>query len=643
MPQARRLPDFTNLASLMFVLTLVTMATRRTTAAEPSVVSPNSKVEFKLFGAPAQLRYRIKFNGQLVISPSELQMQVDGSDLCRGAAIQSVESYAVDERYPTRGVHSQAIDHCRGIRIGLRHTSSGTNYLLEVRAYDNGVAFRHVIPEHGGHVPDEAHRFTIPAGSTVWYHDMRGHYEGVHTKRKIEEIEAGDWCAPPVTYQLPDGTCYASITEGALIGYSGMALQADGRGALVARLGHSQPVSYPFELRYGADEARRLAQPAVVSGPITTPWRIVIVGADLNTLVNCDIVSNVSPPPDKDLFPEGVHTAWLKPGRCVWRYLDGGDATLEGMKEFSRLAAQLGFEYNLLEGFWRRWSRDDLRELVDYSRERGVGILLWCHSGRLRTPEARRELFDLCHDVGVAGVKIDFFDHEARELVDLYPTMLKEAAQRHLIVDFHGANKPTGEWRTWPNEMTREAVAGMERRRLTDRATHDTTLPFTRYLAGPADYTPVHFGDRRGNTTWAHQIATAAVFTSPLLVYAAHPKHLLEDPAAEVIKSIPSTWDETIALPQCEIGKLAAFARRMGNVWFLVVLNGAEPQTIEVPLDFLTGDKYQTSLVHDGSEGPTSLVVEHNVATAGDSMTIHLAAGGGFVGRFDPRRHHADD
>jgi len=183
--------------------------------------------------------------------------------------------------------------------------------------------------------------------------------------------------------------------------------------------------------------------------------------------------------------------------------------------------------------------------------------------------------------VGVVGVKIDFLDHEAREVIDLYETLLREAARHELMVDFHGANKPTGQARTWPNELTREAVRGMEGR-TTDRAVHDATLPFTRYLAGPGDYTPVVLGDRRRETSWPHQIATAAIFTSPLLVYGANPKSLLENPAVELIKALPSTWDETIVLPGSSIGEVAAFARRKGDQWFVAVLNGPEARTLLV-------------------------------------------------------------
>src|SRR5207249_4353662 len=156
------------------------------------------------------------------------------------------------------------------------------------------------------------------------------------------------WAAPPLTIKLPKENGYASITEAALMNYAGMGLQADGQRGFKTVLGHALPVSHPFELRYGKDEAKRLSKPAAIDGMITTPWRVIIIGADLNALVNCDIISNVSPHADRKLFSQDLQTEWVRPGRAVWRYLDGGENTFEGMKEFSRLAGQLGFEYNVV-------------------------------------------------------------------------------------------------------------------------------------------------------------------------------------------------------------------------------------------------------------------------------------------------------
>jgi alpha-glucosidase len=373
-------------------------------------------------------------------------------------------------------------------------------------------------------------------------------------------------------------------------------------------------------------------------GDITTPWRVIIVGKDLNALVSSDIVHNLNPPPDPKLFPKGFATDWIKPGRAVWKYLDGGANTFDDMKNFCRWAGELGFEHHVIEGFWRRWSDEQLKELVAYGKERGVGIWLWRHSRELRAAESRRAFFQQCRNAGVVGVKLDFFDHEAKEVIDLYETLLRETAEHKLMVNFHGANKPTGESRTWPNELIREGVRGMESSRLKERAHHNTTLPFTRYLAGHGDYTPVHFGARRGDTTWAHQIATAAIFTEPLLTYGAHPTNLLNNPALEMIKSIPAVWDETIVLDGSAIGELAAFARRNGNTWFLAVLNGTEKRAFKAPLSFLGKGNYAAHIVRDDPADSAAVKIERAQLTAKDTLDLELAAGGGYIARFAVER-----
>ncbi len=592
------------------------------------VSSPNGAVEVQLSTDAARLIYGVTFRGRPVIESSLLGILVDGANLGEDVVLGNVASYHGDDHFPTCGVHAEAARRFSGARIALPQC------ILDVRAYDDGIAFQWVVPGTGSRVPDEATAFVLPTGSTVWYHDLNGHYEGTHTRKDISEVQAGDWAAPPLTFKLPDAAGYASITEAAVIDYAGMALQADGQRGFRARLGHAHPPSHPFTLRYGDAEAARLAQPAAIDGRITTPWRVVMIGADLDTLVNCDIVADLSPPPDKRFFPKGLQTDWIKPGRAVWKYLDGGgENSLATMKEFSRLAGQLGFEYNLVEGFWRQWPESDLRDLVAYSRQQGVGIWLWQHSKEVHDPAARAAFFAHVQDVGAVGVKLDFFDHEAKEVMDLYRACLQGAAEHRLLVDFHGANKPTGESRTWPNELNREAVSGMERRSMPAWAQHDTTIPFTRMLAGHLDFTPMLFGERRRETSWAHQIATAALFTAPLLVYGAHPQAILDNPAVELIKSIPSTWDETRVLPFSEIGEIAAFARRHGKQWFVVIANGSTAQSVEVPLAFLDGGSHSALLVRDRADDPAAVVVENATVRRTDVLKIDLRGGGGFVAR----------
>lgn len=613
---------------------VVTLAALGGLPAAPAVTieSPGRRVSLTIdVDASGQLTWTVKRGGVAVLEPSPLGIRVDGIDLGKGASIEQSSGYRVDEKYAWRGVKSEAINRASGARIAVRH-AGGQAYTIDARVFDDGVAVRHEVPGSGRRVPDAATAFTLPAGSVVWTHGLRGHYEELYDRRKIEDVPPGTWAGPPVTFQLPGGG-YGSITEADLRGYAGMALQADGRNTFRERLGHDHPPSYPFTLRFGDDEAKRLGEPAAIEGPIRTPWRVVFAAADLNALVNSDIVHNVSAPPDPKLFPQGVRTAWIKPGRAVWRYLDGGDNNFAGIKEFSRLAGELGFEYQVVEGLWTRFGEAELKELVEYSRERNVGIILWRHRRTLGDPVERRRLFGTLSKAGVVGLKVDFLDHEAKEVIDLYQEILRDAAEFRLVIDFHGANKPAGEARTWPNELTREGIYGLEHKAIKEWAVFNTTFPFARMLAGHADYTPVVFGERRRETSWAHQIASAAILTSPLLIYGGHPQSLLSNPAVEIIRALPSTWDETRVLPPSEIGEVAVFARRTGTTWFVAAMNGPGARTVTIDPGALGIAGGRALIARDRLEDPAAIDVERRTFERGQTIEIPMRAAGGFVVR----------
>jgi alpha-glucosidase len=572
-----------------------------------------------------------------VIEKSPLHMSIDDYDITNGITVRKPRRSTINEEYPWFGWHSTAINNCNSIIIPLKNKKTKTDYTLEIRVFNDAVGFRFVIPGDANETrkPDESTTFRLPAQSLVWYHDLHMHYEGVHAMKMVDTIPEGQWAAPPVTVKLPGSAGYASITEANLVGYAGMALQSNGENSFILRLGHSHPPSYPYVLRYTKEDVERLSKIAEVKGTITTPWRVIMAGKDLNTLVNSDVIHNLCPAPDKTLFPDGILTDWIRPGRAVWRYLDGGgDRTLTNMKEFSRMASELGFEYNILEGFWSRWPEDSVRNLVEYSKKTGIGIIVWKHSKDLKNPQQRQKFFQHLHKIGVAGIKIDFFDHEAKEVIDLYESIFNETAALKLSLILHGANKPTGLSRTWPNIMIYEGVRGMESSKLMDRASHEVTIPFTRMLAGPGDYSVVHFGDRRRNTTWVHQVATAAIYAAPVITYAATPAHILENPCVEMIKSIPSVWDETIVLPPSEIGELAVYAQRKGTTWFLSAINGLQRKTIRIPLSFLDTGDYRTYVLNDDPENPASAIIMNGTANNNDIVEIDLDTGGGYMIRF---------
>ena len=609
----------------------VTLAVGGRAQAPTTVSSPNRELTLAVVPVEGRLTWSVRAGATAVIEPSALGILVDGVDLGHGATLGRVEGYRVDDSYPWRGIKSEIKYRANGTRIRATHPSSKTAFTVDVRVSNDAAAIRFLVPGRGLRVPDAAMRFVLPAGSTVWSHGLRDHYEAVYEKKPIEEVPAEEWAAPPVTIKLGNQSGYAAIMESNLRNYPGMALQADGQRGYLERLGHSHPPGYPYTLRYGEDNAKRLAVPAPIDGDIATPWRVVSFGRDLSALVNSDAVHALADPHDPALFPLGSRTPWIQHGRAVWRYLDGGENTPAGIKQFSKLAGQLGFEHQVVEGQWARWSDEELRDVIEYSKAQGVSLWLWRHSNTLGDPAKRRELFARIQKLGAVGLKVDFLDHEAKEVIDLYQAILRDAAAHKLMVNFHGANKPAGEARTWPNELTREGIYGLEHRRMERWGRFNAEFPFIRMLAGHADYTPVVFGERRKETSWAHQIASAAVLTSPLLVYGGHPASLLSNPAVEMIKSIPSVWDETRVLPPSEIGEFALFARRSGKTWFIAALNGPDDRTVTVDLSFLPRRTYRALIVRDRLEDAAAVHVETRDISR--SLDIAMRGSGGFIAR----------
>lgn len=586
------------------------------------VLSPNNSIRFLVEVKNGSVSYSVDFNKIKVIEPSALGLLINGKLTGNEATIAKVTYYKLNDTYAYRGVHSVAINKCNAAKIFINGEAP---FILEVRIFNDGIAFRYLINNKDSAIIEKDNtEFVLPAASITWSQNNIKYYEGRYGNKMIDTVKTGELMGPPVTIELPGNACYAAITEGGLTDFAGMSLIVNGQRTLQANL---------------SGVTRK-------NGNIETPWRIIEIGKDLNTLVNCDIIANVSPKYDLKLFPKGYNTDWVKPGRSVWSWLaKTRSITLENMKHFSDLAAQLGFEYNLVDEGWSNWKDsvnhrdqwDMMKELVDYSATKGVKIWVWkAYPDRrgipgIKDPEQRKVFFQKCKDLGIVGMKVDFFDNEAQEIIQFYQAALHDAAAYHLMMDFHGANKPTGEARTWPNEMSREAVRGMENR--PPWAQSNTILPFTRYLAGHADYTPIHFGDRMGEVSWAHHVASMIVFTSPFLCLGADPQSILDNPCKEMIQSIPTVWDETIVLPQSKIGELVLFARRKGTTWFVAAMNGtAESKTINVDLSFLKGN-YKSSLIKDDKDKQDNAIVENSTVSANSKITIVLNANGGYVAR----------
>jgi len=589
---------------------------------ELSVKSPDNAIQLNInLDSSGQLVYSLYQNKIPIIESSLLGITVDDIDLGKEISLGNPKSRKFDETYKTRGVHSEARNHYNDLVIPVQHNQSNTLYNLEIRAFDDGVAYRYVLPGKGTRkIVKESGSWKLPSNTIVWHHNKSVSYEGMHQKSELQNIEKGRIAVLPLVSYLPDQECHVAISEGALLNYSGMTLKADGKNG--------------FHVVFEDDP-----EGWELHDTITTPWRITMLSKDLNGLVNNDIVSNVCQPPLHDL----VDADWIKPGRCLWSWWPDSTGDWNVQKEYIDYAVEMGFEAILIDEGWRDWNSGDkdgwalLKEVVDYGKEKQIKVWVWNHWNEIKENSIRRTFFKRLNELGVIGVKIDFMDSESKERIDFYTNCLREAAEHKLMINFHGANKPTGESRTWPNEMTREGVRGLEYNRFSKvTPNHNATIPFTRFIVGHGDYTPCTFTrDRLMGTTFAHQLATAIVYTSSVTNWADKPNKYIESIAIDIIKSVPTTWDETKVLHPSEIGELAAFARRKGDLWFVGMLNGGKEKEIKIDLDFLGDRNYNATILSDKQETPLGFLRTEKRVNSEESLVAKMNEGGGFVVRLE--------
>jgi alpha-glucosidase len=589
-----------------------------------TVGSPDGNVSVTIDNPAGNLVYSIAYRGVTVIEASPLGATVNGVNLGTNVSLSGWSAYATNETFVSRhGVHAIGANDYQGVRIPVNQTSAGVIYFLNVRAYDNGVAFRY---ELGGsnlkNITAESSSFVIPSGSTVWSQNNTSVYEGVYTGSDIAALAVNTVMGPPVTIQLSGTNGFLALTESCpgTFGSPYLTKIDDATGRCLR-------VTYPVN--------QDATTGAAVSGAAETPWNVIMIGADLNSLANNDIVESLAPAPDPALFPDGAATAWATTGRWVWdgwRPQPGGITWTNAMTN-SLWAARLGFEYNTVDDGWATWNGGNpwpqVQQVVNYSHALGVKVLLWKTSSELGTPSQRTSFFQQLQACGVDGFKADFFDFNsvsasARERVQLQADILREAAGYHLVANFHGSTKPMGQFRTYPNLIQMEAVFGKEQ---WPGSVQIMPAPLTRFLAGPADFTPMEFGGNK-----AYEIANAINMPGPIITYAERSDNIAKSPFAPLIRAIPSMWDETIILPQSKLGQTVASARRKGSEWFMGIMNTVVTQSWTLPLTFLDANvTYQAQIIRETSSNLEYTNVTRDTVL---SATITSGGGSGFAARF---------
>ncbi len=596
------------------VAVVIPLAGQSRTAHTVSVSSPDGKVRVEVNTTDGILRYQIAVDGKQVLAPSIMGIEADDVELGRDVTLGSAKLRKVDERYHFFGAHAEAVDRASEATIPAQ--AHGQSYFIDVHVANDGVGVRLRLPaKPGRRVQADRSTWMIEGDPTVWAAKLDNSYESPYHQTTLKQL--GTWnIGLPLTAQV--GQLYVTLTEALIKDYGDLAVKIGENGTLEGQL-YADPNGWTTD------------------NEVVQPWRVTIIARNLTDLVNTTLVENLNPPAS----PQLTEADWIKPGRSAWQWLASGDPKESEQQEWIDWTSQLKFEYYLIDEGWEKWpdSWQAITSDVAYAKTKNVKIWIWTHSRTVWNPEQRKEYFRKAVESGVVGIKIDFPPPASREVANWYFDTARDAAEMHLMVDFHGANKPSGMDRTWPNVITREGVRGHEyqitRYHRVPQPDHDVILPFTRYVVGPGDYTPTVFttSELMGNT-WAHELAQAIVFTSPFLCYGGHPQSYLENPARDVLTAIPPVWDETRILPGSEPGKVIAEARRSGKQWFVAVINDGEATTLNLHLDFLGAGAWASTQLRDAKDKPDAWNRQDTKATRKDHIQLELAARGGFIGWF---------
>lgn len=637
---------------LIGMLSLLVMACNP----HPEALSPDGKVKVNLqISESGEIHYFVSYRGVSVIEKARMGLVFEGGDtLGKRLRIAHVKECVIDETYPIyAGKCNNARNHCTETIIRLEEEREGGRLLdIVLRAYDDGVAFRYIVPAQSHiqsyNLAEELSQFTMAGEYKVWAQTVtkfyKNHYERPYQAMLVDSIPSGTFLQLPLVFE--GGHFAGAISEAQLEDYAGLYLRKGVTGdstALVAALSSVSGEKTPVKRTHS----------------ISTPWRLVMLADKSVDLIRSNLIYNLSDP-CKIENPD-----WIKPGKVAWDWWNDqkvvdqpfergmNDAT---MKYFIDFAAEANLEYMLIDAGWYGAADDtiaditqcvpgiDIPGLVAYGQKKNVGILLW--TNWINTRNQLEAALKTYADWGVKGLKIDYMDGDLQRIVDFYYKTAECAARNKLLVDFHGSYKPTGLSRTYPNVMSYEGVLGLEHCKWSKRITpeHNVTIPFTRMLAGPMDYTPGAMDNRTEADfvadysspatlgTRAHQLAMYVIYESPLQMLSDHPAAYRGQATTEFLKAVPASWHETVPL-EGEIGEYIVLARRNGTRWFVGAMNGSKARGVTIPLQFLKdGKEYKATIYADSEDAdihPKNVDIEVRTVRSTAMITIDMSKGGG--------------
>jgi alpha-glucosidase len=635
------------------------------TSAPVVVSSPDGLIRMTFSAPGGRLVYQVGYRGKAVLDASGLGLEIQNQPvLGTDVEIVSSQSGKIDETYTLPAGKSKDLrNQCNTVALDVRETKDPKRrFTVEARAYNDGAAFRYVVPQQDGldelRIANEHTQFVLAKDATTFpliLRNFRTSWEDNYRTVALSGIHPESLVALPLLTELP-GVAFLAITEANIDNYSGMYLMHDEHNArqLSARL---------------APHIDDAGVAVVVKTPAPSPWRVLMIADAPGRLIESQIVNDLNPP---QAFAD---TSWIKPGKASWDWWSGPydenvafkpGKNLDTSKHYVDFSAQAGFQYFMLDAGWaariaagtndsgsditRPIAEMNLPELLAYAKSKNVGVWLWSHWTDVE--RQMDEAFPLYEKWGVAGVKIDFMDRDDQWMVDFYHRVARKAAEHRLMIDFHGAYKPDGLSRTYPNVLTREGVMGLEYNKWSARVTpdHNVMLAFTRLLAGPMDYTPggfhnatpAEFVPRNEQPmvmgTRAHQTALFVVYESPFEMVSDYPEVYQGTKELAFLSKVPTSWDETRVL-NAKVGDYITIGRRHGKEWYLGSITGSHAVELDIPLEFLPAGNFVAEIYSDAGDAgdnPTHTVLETKTVNRTMRLKANMVSGGGQAIRIRP-------
>ena len=625
-----------------------------------------------------KLTYAISRDGKAVIDPSPLGLNLDIGQIGAGAQYTKHIGNSVNTTWNlVVGKTATASDHYTQSDLAFI-TTKGLKFDLVMRAYDEGVAFRYVMPEQAGisdfKVMSEATQFNFPKDYDCWGANMGRFdtsFEAEYDQIKASKIRNFNNYMAPLVCKTGDAQTTFAIAESDVKDYPGFFLSGRGdAGPDTSRLGVSVTLPPRFDNDRNFRSRKSVSANVHLSGNgFQTPWRVIMLGDTPGDLTASTLIPTLATPSQiKD-------TSWIRPAKTSWDWwndwalnMPNAGINTASYKAFVDFSKEMKLDDILIDEGWSvnsdiepRADADvtkakpviNMPELLAYAKSKDVGVWLWVQWQQLDNQmDAALTQYEAW---GIKGIKVDFMNRNDQEMVDWYHKVLEKAAAHHIMVDLHGAYPPNGLNRTWPNYITQEGVLGAENNKWSARitATHNVTLPFTRMILGPMDYTPGGFHSLTPadfkiqqryhapfvQTTRGQAVAMYVVYDSPFQMVSDSPDAYKNADGtwadgAEFIQTVPTSWDETRVLAG-DIGQYIVTARRKGDTWYIGAMTNEEGRTIEVPLSFLGKGNFNAHIQQDGTD-VNHLTTSDITTDSGKSLTLTLAPSGGAVAMLTP-------